>query len=130
VSPVFICSGCFVNDALAGIEWIALANLCNVTTVPRSWPVLWGAPVSCMFPHEDCKVTMHQIFFEIVILTFVIFNSIATPRSVRVPLRRSLQNNGISFFLTMLVLRTANLIIAAVARSTLVSVVLLYVWVY
>jgi len=97
----------------SGIQWSSLANMCSTGNTSRSsWGALWGAPM----------------FFEVIILSSVIYNTLASPRSAQVPLRKALQNGGIAFFVIILTLRLVNLVLAVVAPKSLKLVVIFLIW--
>jgi len=93
------------------ITW-SVFGMCRVGILPKTWIILWGAPT----------------FFEVIMVTAVIYNSVATPRSAQFPLRMALQNDGIIFFMTVLLLRLFNMLTAAVARSTLALIAVFFMW--
>jgi hypothetical protein len=70
---------------------------------------------------------VRQTFFEVIVVICVIYNSIATPRAAQFPIRVALQNDGIIFFMIVLVLRLFNTLTAAFARPSLALIAVLYV---
>lgn len=67
------------------------------------------------------------MFFELTILSCVIIHAFASPRSAQLPLARALHQDGIGFFLAVVVLRVANMSIAISVRTSLKLVAILYV---
>jgi len=94
------------------IEWNSYVNTCTIINVPGSWPVMWGAPM----------------FFEITIVTCVVIHALASPRSAQVPLARALQRDGIFFFVSVVILRVANMSIAVSVRTSLKLVAIFIIW--
>jgi len=94
------------------IEWNSYVSTCSIAKVPVSWAVMWGAPM----------------FFEVTIVTCVAIHALATPRSAQVPLARALQRDGIFFFLSVALLRVANMSIAISVRVSLKLVAVFIIW--
>ena len=61
------------------------------------------------------------------VLYFVAYHALSTPRSAQIPLTRSLGQTGIAFFLILLILRLVNMSIAIYGRPSLVFLTVLCV---
>lgn len=88
---------------LAGLKWSPVAEMCIVETSSNYLGATWGAPV----------------VFELHVIIAVVYNTIATPRSDKVPLTQALQRDGLIFFIVVLLVRQLNLILAFTVRPSL-----------
>jgi len=68
------------------------------------------------------------IIFEVFVLVAVCWNAIDRPRSVETNLTRSLHRDGLTFFVSLTVFRTFNVVMFSVARPTLLYVGCFFVW--
>jgi len=98
--------------SLPSTSWSPDLDMCLIMSVPSSFPVLWGAP----------------LFFEFSMILSVVYSTLATPRSSVVPIRQSLQKNGILFFLFVLSVRLTSVIMYMAARKPLSFVGLYFAW--
>jgi len=92
--------------------WSPVVKMCSTTAVPSLFPVLWGAP----------------LFFEFSTIIFVVYSTLATPRSATFPFKRSLQKNGIVFFLFVIFVRLVTVVLFVTARKPLSMGMLYVVW--
>jgi len=92
--------------------WSADSSMCSMISIPALFPALWTAP----------------LFFEFSTIILVIYGALLTPRSSEVPIRRTLQKNGILFFLFVIFLRLGVVAVSASAKTGLSLAGLYFGW--
>jgi len=95
-----------------GLKWSPVVEMCIAETSSHYLGATWGAPV----------------VFELHVIIAVVYNTIATPRSDKVPLTQALQRDGLIFFVAVLLVRQLNLILAFTVRPSLTMLGAFFVW--
>jgi len=101
------------KSAWRTVQWLPYyMNMCVVSPSPI-FAAFVGAP----------------LFFELSMVVSVVYKTLATPRSTSLPFVRALQNNGLLFFLSIIVLRLIIVIISGTGRNTLAVLWIYFTWV-
>lgn len=67
------------------------------------------------------------MLFEVLVLFFTLVNLFDRPRSASIRFTKALTRDGVNFFMTLTVLRTMNVVLAALNKPTLSMLLFLYV---
>lgn len=98
--------------ALPGIRWSTDTRTCVPAMKTPFLPAGYGAP----------------IFFEVLVIYLVAYHALSTPRTARMPLNRSLRQNGLAFFTTVFFLRLVSMFAAIYVRASLVFLTVFFIW--
>jgi len=101
-----------VTIFLPGIRFDTTLHMCITTESSKVLTGVWASPM----------------VFEILVLAATCMNSLTTPRKSDTALRNALHRDGIAFFSTITILRTFNLVVAAVAPPPLILLGMFFVW--
>jgi len=95
-----------------GIQWNPDVKMCITTTKTTFMTATWAAP----------------LLFDLAALASVVWNTISSPRSAKVPFTGALRKDGITFFLAVIFLQLCNMVFATIARPSLCLTTVFFVW--
>ncbi|KAJ3564323.1 hypothetical protein NP233_g8369 [Leucocoprinus birnbaumii] len=87
-------------------------HMCILTRTTPKLIIVWGAPM----------------VFETIVLVATWWNALSVPREANMPLRTALHRDGVTFFMALTLLRSANLSLAATRRPELATTAVFWVW--
>ncbi|TCD64733.1 hypothetical protein EIP91_003689 [Steccherinum ochraceum] len=100
------------NGIPASVTWSPIAKMCVVADHTPLYIAVWVSPM----------------LFESLVILFTVINALDRPRSKHTRITTALHADGVAYFLTLFLLRTLNLALAATGDPSLTLLTVFFVW--
>ncbi|KAJ7780784.1 hypothetical protein DFH07DRAFT_793369 [Mycena maculata] len=104
----------FVTEVQLKPGFSEILGICVINVKPKILPVLFGV----------------QSFFDVLIISFAVYNALESPRRSHIELISSLQRDGLTFLLVLFALRTAYLVSSIVGNAGQCFVIVSTCWAF